>query len=352
MDFVLHTESAIRQSNLAPAIRRILALQGSSGAIPWFENGPWDPWNHVEAAMALCVAGARDAADAAFAFLADTQRPDGAWLGDYGNALPVVDRLYLSRESAPTMLDTNFCAYPAVGVTQFMLETGDREWARQYWPMLTGAMEFVLSLQRPDGSVSWSFEAVGTKDDDALLAGNASIAKSLECMIFLAQELGQPVDPWAKGYAALSAALRDTPDVFDRRNTGERFAMDWYYPVLSGVLDHITASRRIEDKWSTFVTPSLGCRCVSDEPWITVAETCELVLALISIGKLDMAQKMFSAISELGDDAGIFWMGWQDEEEIFWPREQPSWTQAAVVLAAHALADSSPSSRVLTTPLL
>ena len=33
-----------------------------TGMIPWFDGGHCDPWNHVEAAMALTVAGLRDEA--------------------------------------------------------------------------------------------------------------------------------------------------------------------------------------------------------------------------------------------------------------------------------------------------
>ena len=29
-------------------------------------------------------------------------------------------------------------------------------------------------------------------------------------------------------------------------------------------------------------------------------------------------------------------MGWQLEEKIYWPEEQPSWTSAALILAADA----------------
>ena len=35
----------------------IAAHQTAAGAIPWFAGGPLDPWDHVECAMALDVAG-------------------------------------------------------------------------------------------------------------------------------------------------------------------------------------------------------------------------------------------------------------------------------------------------------
>jgi len=41
----------------------------------------------------------------------------------------------------------------------------------------------------------------------------------------------------------------------------------------------------LQTRWSSFVEHELGCRCVSDEPWVTVAESCELTLALLAAGE-------------------------------------------------------------------
>ncbi|MEO0465820.1 MAG: prenyltransferase [Pseudomonadota bacterium] len=351
MDGHAHSATSGLLADMSAPVERILDLQGSDGAIPWFKDGPWDPWNHVESAMALTVMGAYDAANAAFDYLVDSQRPDGAWLGEYGNALPMVDRDFISRKKAPSVLDTNFCAYPAVGIAHLLLSTGDLDQARERWPMVRDAISFVVSLQRPDGTIPWAFEAVGTDEDDALLAGNASIAKSLECAIFLAQELGEAADRWITARGCLIQALRHTPHAFDHRGSGARFAMDWYYPVLSGAMERSTALSRLERKWDIFVTDQ-GCRCVADEPWITVAETSELVLALLAVDQHKSAERMFQSLMPRRDDHGVFWMGWQTKEQIIWPREQPSWTQAAVILAADALASRTPASRLLTHSLL
>ncbi|MEO0698841.1 MAG: hypothetical protein AAFY81_03885, partial [Pseudomonadota bacterium] len=108
------TKTAVSLEELEPAAERIRRLQNADGSIPWFEDGAWDPWNHVECAMALTVMRDFYAAGAAYDYLARTQREDGAWLGEYGNALPMVDRDYISREKAEALIDSNFCAYPAV----------------------------------------------------------------------------------------------------------------------------------------------------------------------------------------------------------------------------------------------
>ena len=352
MDGSFKTGAPASMSDFAGAADRILEIQKLDGSIAWFEKGPWDPWNHVESAMALAVMGHQSAAIAAFDYLVETQRPDGAWLGEYGNALPMVDRDYISREPAPAVLDTNFCAYPAVGVAHYLTLTGDLDQTRKWWPMVKRALDFVLSLQREDGTIPWAQEAIGTKDEDALRAGNASIAKSLECGLALAAQLGEPCAAWNAAYQRLLTALRTTPEAFDRRGTGERFAMDWYYPILSGALTGEAARERLNANWSNFVIPGAGCRCVSDEPWVTVAETAELVLALLTSGETTRAADVFDTLKPYQDANGVYWMGHQIEEKIFWPREQPSWTQGAVILAADALRRVTPASGVLTTCLI
>ena len=351
MDGSFASETRLEVLDLRPAIQRILDIQADGGAIPWFENGPWDPWNHVESAMALSVAGEYEAAERAFDFLVEHQREDGAWLGEYGNALPMANRDYISREPAPAVLDSNFCAYPAVGIAHYLKLTGNVERVRTWWPMVERALDFVIALQRDDGSICWCAEALGTDEEDALLAGNASIFKSLECGLYLARELGHTCDHWAHARTKLLGALRSDPAAFDRRGHGERFAMDWYYPVLSHALLPADAYARILERCETFVANE-GCRCVSDEPWITTAETAELIRALITIGESDRAERLFDRLSDLRDKTGAFWMGWQSEEQIYWPKERPGWTQAAVVLAADALMRSTPACRVLVAPLL
>lgn len=351
MDGSFASETRLEVIDLKPAIQRILDVQARDGAIPWFENGPWDPWNHVESAMALGVVGEFNAAERAYDFLVKRQRQDGAWLGEYGNALPMVDRDFISREPAPAVLDSNFCAYPAVGIAHYLKLTGNVDRVRTWWPMVERALNFVITLQRANGSICWSAEALGTDEDDALLAGNASILKSLECGLYLARELGHTRQRWAQARAKLLHALRSDPSAFDRRGHGERFAMDWYYPVLSHALDPAEAHARILERWEMFVATE-GCRCVSDEPWITTAETAELVIALIAVGETERAEGLFDRLRDLRDETGAFWMGWQSEEKIYWPKERPGWTQAAVVLAADALTRATPASEVLTAPLL
>jgi hypothetical protein len=343
------TQATALQTAFAGARQRILAVQQADGAIPWFEAGPWDPWNHVECAMALSVMGEREAAEAAYRCLLARQKSDGSWLADYGNALPIADHIHIARRPAPQFHDSNFTAYCALGVLHHALRFQDRGFAEAYWPMVRDAIDFVLSLQSPWGDISWSAEAAADqKGDDALIAGNSSIFKSLSAALSLADLQGQAVTTWRQGHQALGSALSHRPERFNRQSEVRSvFAMDWYYPVLNGVVTSTAARDRLAKDWSSFVDEGRGCHCVTDQPWVTVAETCELSMSMAAAGLKHRAKQLFESQTRYSDADGVYWMGWQYEERIFWPAEQPSWTQAAVILAADVLYGTTPSSDLL-----
>ena len=125
--------------------------------IPWFPGGHCDPWNHVESAMALDVAGFHAEAEHAYEWLADIQRPDGSWHNYY---LPDGDRDVAVEEPK---VDTNVVAYIATGVWHHWRCTGDRSFVDNLWPTVERALDFVLSLRRDDGLVLWATEADGTR---------------------------------------------------------------------------------------------------------------------------------------------------------------------------------------------
>jgi hypothetical protein len=76
---------------------------------------------------------------------------------------------------------------------------------------------------------------------------------------------------------------------------------------------------------------------VIEEPWVTVAESCECALALLKIGYADKAKKLLQEVYEISDQNNIPFMGWQYKEEIFWPEEQPTWTAGAMLILLDAL---------------
>ena len=67
----------------AGTVDYIAKLQDADGAIPWFDGGPMDPWDHIESAMGLTIGGHFDQAKAAFHWLKNNQLPNGSWLAAY-----------------------------------------------------------------------------------------------------------------------------------------------------------------------------------------------------------------------------------------------------------------------------
>jgi len=114
-----------------------------------------------------------------------------------------------------------------------------------------------------------------------------------------------------------------------------------YYPVLGGAVRGSAGRTHLNRRWDEFVVPGVGARCVSDRPWVTVAETCELVLTLDAIGDRPRARDLFDTVQHLRGDDGGFWTGYVWPDDAIWPEERSTWTAAAVVLAADALASSS-----------
>jgi hypothetical protein len=123
--------------------------------------------------------------------------------------------------------------------------------------------------------------------------------------------------------------------------------MDWYYPVLGGAVTGEEADTRLAADWDRFVVPGLGARCVADRPWVTGAETCELVLALEALGDRERALSLFGDAQQLREDDGSYWTGLVFPEGVNWPGEHSTYTAAAVILAADALADLTPGADIM-----
>jgi hypothetical protein len=240
-------------------------------------------------------------------------------------------------------IDTNQCAYLAVGVWHRWLVTGDRAQVDVMWPVVRAAIELVVELQLPFGGIAWSRDETGEVSQSALLTGSSSTVMSLRCAMALAELVGDPQPDWELSAARLAHAVAIHPDAFLDKS---RYSMDWYYPVLGGAVRGQAGLAHLDRRWDEFVVPGLGARCVCDRPWVTVAETCELVLCLDAVGDRSRARDLFDSVQHLRGDDGGFWTGYVWPDDAIWPQERSTWTAAAVILAADALAGSSPASGI------
>ncbi len=312
------TEAEIRATG-----ETIAAAQEESGALGW-PDGQVDAWNHVECAMALSVCGLAGPARRAYEWLRATQRADGSW----------------PRRAAPggavneAAGESNHAAYVAAGVWHEYLVTGDTDFVARMWPTVRLATEYAVGLQTPRGEIIWQRDASGAPAGYALLTGCASMCQSLRCAAALADFAGEPQPDWELAAGRLAHAVACHPEAFEDKS---RFSMDWYYPVLGGAVRGPDAAAWLAAGWPDFVVPGLGVRCVRDEPWVTGAETCELVLALDAIGDTRRALEMFAGVQFLRDPGGAYWTGWQFANKKHFPNERSSYTSAAIILAADAL---------------
>ncbi len=320
----------LSDAQVAQSAAYLATLQLPSGLVPWFDGGHADPWNHVECAMALTVSGHLAAAAAAYDWMARHQLGDGSWFNYYCGA---------SVEDA--RLDTNVCAYVAAGVYHHLVATDDVDAARRWWPMVERAVDFVTRFQRADGSFAWSLDARGRVETYALLAGSSSLLHSLRCAVALAERLDQHRPAWEMAAGRVGHALVHHPTAFANK---DEFAMDWYYPVLTGAVVGDRAHERLHRGWSRFVMGDYGVRCVSTNDWVTAAETAEAVLSLDAVGWGDRALDLLAATTRHRHEDGSYFTGIAYPEVITFPdRERTSYTTAAILLAVDAVTNSSPA---------
>lgn len=319
----------------------IQSCQLENGAIPWFKDGKLDPWDHIEAAMGLTIAGNYHSAKKAFYWLKENQNSDGSWYATYYG---------LPDDLDGKKIETNFVAYPACGLWHYYLITQDIDFVKECMPFISDAIDFVVRHQTKEGDIQWAISDIESVPKDALITACSSILRSLECAIALAKQTHFYHQHWIKAYQQLSNALLNKPWRFDRTwEPKTRFSMDWFYPIISGIYTQDEAQARIDARWKDFIDEKYGCRCVSDEPWMTVAESCELCLALIASGRRAEAKKIFASLLQWQDEDGGFWTGYSFRDHVIWPTEKTTWTAAAVLLAADALKNMTPASQLFTS---
>ena len=314
----------------------IVHLQLPNGMIEWYPGGHADPWNHVETAMGLSTCGFIHEAERAYQWLADIQRPDGSW-----------HNYYTADGIEDSKLDSNCIAYIAAGVWHHWLATGDREFLVDYWDVVEPAIEFVLDLQTKRGEIIWARHPEGKPWTYALLTGSSSICHSLRCASWIADELGKHRPHWVEGRDRLVSVIANHPNAFEPK---ARWAMDWYYPVLTGAVVGDDARKMLAKGWDTFVMPGKGVRCVSDRPWVTAAETCECAIAHLAVDDRSTALTMLSWVQALRDRDGSYFTGKVFPELVHFPdNERSAYTAAAVILLADALDGSNPTSALFTS---
>ena len=159
-----------KKDHYLDSLNYICSNQLENGMILWDSSGKFDPWDHIEAAMALTVFDEFEDAKKAYKWLIKNQTPQGGWFSEYNFELPI-DRKQ----------ETNFAAYFATGIWHYYLITGDKVFLEGCLNTLCNSISFIADLQSKHGDILWALDEYGAPMDDSLITGCSSIYKSLEC---------------------------------------------------------------------------------------------------------------------------------------------------------------------------
>ena len=311
--------------------RSIMGCQRVDGLIEWFPGGHADPWNHVEAAMALDVSGYPDQARLAYRWLASNQLETGGWFQYYAGE-GIEDRKQ----------DANTIAYLGAGLLHHYLTNNDVAFLHEMWPTLRRAIQFVLGMQQAGGEVIWCREPDGSLGDYALLTGSSSMFHSIVSAHTLSVVVGDEQVEWAASAQRLGCAVTQHPERFEPKH---RWAMDWYYPVLAGALRGDVATARLRAAWDRFVIGGEGVRCVDDHPWVTTGETAEAAISCVAAGLHEEAELLLRWVRQLRHADGSYWTGLHVPDRVHFPAgERTTYSTAAVLLADDCTYGTTPAS--------
>ena len=318
--------------------KSIKKIQLKSGAIPSNKDNSHDPWDHIESIMGLNFLQDKESADLAFDWLKNNQNADGSWYSKYLDEKPI-------ELNKPT----HYSPYISVAALHHYKIFSDKKKLSELWKTISLALDFSINLQNPNGTIPWSVDKNNKIEEDFLITGSSSILKSIECAIKISRILEEgDNNSWIRAYKSLAMAIKNPKGLFDVTIDRSRFSMDWYYPIISGALSSEEKDFYIKKILKDFYVDGLGIKCVTEEPWVTVAETSEFIITLVISNRLEEARKIFSEAMNITDENDVPYMGWQYEQNIFWPEEKPSWTSAALILAADSIYNFSSGSDILT----
>ena len=218
------------------------------------------------------------------------QRADGSW------PMKIV-----AGEVEDASGETNMSAYLAVGVWHHWLVRRDVDFVRRLWPAVRRGLDWVVGMQLPFGGIAWSQEWRDGRPGAGQRRGAARRLvehlparcgpgwRSPSCSTSRSRSGSWP----GAGSATRCGTHRDL--FLDK----SEFSMDWYYPVLGGAVRGDAGRALLDERWDTFVEPGLGIRCVCTNPWVTGAETCELVMALDALGDRERALRLLADMQHL-----------------------------------------------------
>ncbi|NDE95189.1 MAG: hypothetical protein EB063_02755, partial [Proteobacteria bacterium] len=294
-----------------PSKNWIISNQSSSGAIFWDEKGKCDPWDHCECLIALAIYEEWEHFWRGVNWFFTNLNEDGLIYAEFQNEKP--SKLHYESHHAP---------YIIMPLIQASLIDKEQDYKKiltnEQLLKLENIFEVLDDFKDEDGYFYWAKDSNGYSDN-SLITASMSIFLSL-----VAKDKSFPkfnTEMWQEKF---------NRDGVDR----SRFSMDFYYPFLAGIKNN---KKEFLDLLDNYYEKGLGVKCVAEEPWVTIAESSECVISALIHDNENIAKQIFNDIQQFQNKDGIFPTGYQYDMEIFWPEENSTWTNAAVIIAAHAL---------------
>ena len=320
---------------LQETVDAIAEWQLPNGMIPWFPGGHADPWNHVEAAMALALG---DRMRGGRAGLRLAGRPPAARRllapvlpgrrGRAGQARRQRHRLRRRRRVAP------LAAHQGPGLPRDAV-AGRRPRHRAS-----------CSTCRPSGARS-SGPATPTARRGRSPCSPARRASATAC----AARSPSPTSSATSGPTGrrpprrLAHVIRTEPDAFAPKH---RWAMDWYYPVLAGVLPGDEGRERLAARLDAFVMEGRGralrVRPARGSPWPRPASAPWPTSPSASGTP---PSTLFGWAQQYREPGGRYWTGTVYPEGVHFPGgEQSTYTAAVGRARRRRLSGAGPASEL------
>jgi len=355
----LSTDCILDNDEIRETAFSIIAMQTESGGIPKTIDGQIDPWNHLEAAMALTAAGYFHEAKKSILWLADMQNRGGFWYSAYN----------CQNETLDYTIDTNQCVYIAVAVLHYYLFTDDGDFLAKLWPTVIRATDFVASMQRESGSIPWSIQANEFSDEGdtsfnpqnraSLFAASCSVYHSfkavsrllciLEQAFALREEFVGNIEVSIHDIRSMKERLTFALSALQKSLTGyiqndasvyfgeyldkNFYAMEYYYPLMTGLISQETIDRAAAAE-DIFILEDWGARCLLEHDWFTTAETAEWAIAKACTGNIGYGESLLRSTYRHRLEDGSYLTGSVYPSAASFPDgERSSYSAAAVILA-------------------
>ena len=322
----------MNKSEFIENISWIKRNQNTDGSIQWDEKGKCDPWDHIECLIALAIYNENES------FLAGIE-----WFRNNLNEEFMVAPVFHRQKASEDHFEYHHAPYFAVALLQYYYSSNNKKVLHDNLEILRGIVLKTLAARDEYGYFYWAKDKNGF-NDNSLITATSSIFLSLKCVSAIYKILGIRSLKLENEIASIKQAFDLKSKRFNRDNIDRsRFSMDCYYPYLSGLIMDAGLNRNLEK----FYVKDLGIKCVIEEPWVTIAESSEAIIALLRSGDKAFAHKIFENILKLRGTDGLFPTGYQYQQKIFWPDEKSTWTNAAVVIAADALFDLTSKNKAI-----